>query len=262
MFKKILKDKRGNTLVIAIVIMTVMLSVTVGLSKAFVIELRLSMNLDDAVFAYYGAESGIEYGLYDARKTDLALASSVTTDTFSNGVQWTRTTDDEVASVSLASISEDKSIQLDFFDPDDPTVASGIGSIVINWSGATGSWALLKVTEWTPAATIDWSTKADTEYLQANSPASFITNLTSTKAYKIKLSAIQADLNTVTIVAYDGADGTGSQVNIPNFLDITGEGEYSSSHQAINVSMPRGLQLASLYNYVIFTEESLVKELD
>ena len=143
MFKKILKDKRGNTLVIAIVIMTVMLSVTVGLSKAFVIELRLSMNLDDAVFAYYGAESGIEYGLYDARKTDLTLASSVTSDTFSNGVQWTRTTDDEVEQVSLSSIKEDKSIQLDFFDPDDPTTAGGIGSIVINWSGATGSWGLL-----------------------------------------------------------------------------------------------------------------------
>jgi len=246
----------------AIVIMTVVLAVTVGLSKAFVIALSLSMNLDDAVFAYYGAESGIEYGLYDARKTDLTLASSVTSDTFSNGVEWTRATDDTVSSVSLSSISEDSSIQLDFFDPDDPTKASGIASIVIDWSGATGSWALLKVTEWTPAATIDWSTKDDTEYLQANSAATFITNLTSTQAYKIKLSALQADLDTVTITAYDGADGTGTQVDIPNFLDITGEGEYSNAHQAINVSMPRGLQLASLYNYVIFTEESLTKELD
>ena len=255
-----LKDKRGNTLVIAILLMTVMLAVAVGLSNAFVTELKLSTNLDDAVFSYYGAESGIEYGLYDARKTDLDLNVNET-DTFSNGVDWTRTTDDTVSSLSLVSISEDKSVQLDFFDPDTPATASGLGSIVINWTGATGSWALVKITSWTPAASIDWATKVDEEYLRANSAASFIINLTTTKAYKIKIKALHQDLNTVSIVAYDGADGTGSTVDIPNFLDITGEGEYGTSHQAINVSMPRGIPLASLYNYVIFTEESLTKEL-
>lgn len=256
-----LKDKRGNTLVIAILLMTVMLAVAVGLSNAFVTELKLSSNLDDAVYSYYGAESGIEYGLYDARKTDLTLAASTATDTFANGVQWTRTTDDTVPSLSLVQIEEDKSVQLDFFDPDDPSVASGLGSIVIDWSGASGSWTLVKITSWTPAASVDWSTKADQEYLRADSAASFIINLTSSKAYKIKIKALHANMNSVNITAYDGADATGSTVDIPNFLDITGEGEFGTSHQAINVSMPRGIPLASLYNYVIFTEESLTKEL-
>ncbi len=256
-----IKNKKGNTLVISILLMTVMLAITVGLSNAFVTELRLSSNLDDALLAYYGAESGIEYGLYDARKTDLTLAGSVDTDTFSNGVEWVRTTDDQVDALALTEISHDESIQLDFFDPDDPAVASGVGSLVVDWDGASGSWALVKLTSWVPATTIDWSTKTDEEFLQANSAASFIINTDSTRAYKFKIKALHQNLNNVNIIAYDGLDATGNPVEIPNFLDITGEGVYRDSHQAISVSMPRGIPLASLYNYVIFTEESLIKEL-
>ncbi len=259
--KNFIRDKKGNTLVLAVILMTVMLAVVIGLSRAFVTELRLSKNLDDAVFSYYGAESGIEYGMYDARKTDLSLSGSTTSGTFANNVQWTRTTDDEIASLSLSQISQDKSVQLDFYNQDDPTVASGLGSLVFNWDGA-GSWALIKVTSWTPAATIDWSTKSDVEYLRAVSGVDYSINLTSTKAYSIKIKALYSNMTDVTVVAYDGADGTGTQVPIPNFLDITGVGQYGNSKQAINVSMTRGLPLSSLYNYVIFTEESLVKELE
>lgn len=255
-----LKDKRGNTLVLSLIMLTVMLAVAVALSTAFVTELRLSKNLDDAIFSYYGAESGIEYGMYDARKTDLSLAASTTTDTFANGVEWTRSTDDVIPSLSLAEILAERSIQLEFYDQDNPATASGISSLVFDWEGV-GSWALIRLTSWTPAATIDWSTKADTEYLRAVSASTYTVNVTSTKAYSVKLKALYSNMTNVTVVAYDGPDGTGNMVDIPNFLDITGVGEYGNSKQAINVSITRGIPLSSLYNYVIFTEESLVKEL-
>ncbi|HPL92909.1 MAG TPA: pilus assembly PilX N-terminal domain-containing protein [bacterium] len=255
-----LHNKRGNTLVLSLIMLTVMLAVTVGLSSAFVTELRLSKNLDEAVFSYYGAESGIEYGMYDARKTNVSLAASSTTDTFDNGVEWTRSTDDVIPSLSLDEILEDRSIQLDFYNQDNPVTASAVNSLVFDWDGA-GSWALIKVTSWTPAATIDWSTKTDEEYLRAVSASTYTINLSATKAYSVKMKALYNNMSNVTVTAYDGADGTGNQVDIPNFLNITGTGEYGNSKQAINVQITRGIPLSSLYNYVIFSEESLVKEL-
>ncbi len=254
-----LHDKRGNTLVLSLIMLTVMLAVTVGLSSAFVTELRLSKNLDEAVFSYYGAESGIEYGMYDARKTDLSLNTS-DSGIFDNNVEWTRDTTDYIEFLSLDEILEDRSIQLDFYNHDNPATASGVASLVFDWDGA-GSWALIKVTSWTPAASIDWSTKSDVEYLRAVSASTYTINLTSTKAYSVKMKALYNNMSNVTVTAYDGADGTGNTVDIPNFLDITGTGEYGNSKQAINVRIPRGIPLSSLYNYVIFSEESLVKEL-
>lgn len=255
-----LKNKRGNTLVLSLIMLTVMLAVTVGLSSAFVTELRLSKNLDEAVFSYYGAESGIEYGMYDARKTDLTLSASSTSGIFGNGVQWTRSTDDVISFLSLNQILKDRSIQLDFYDHDNPATPSGVASLVFDWDGP-GSWALIKLTSWTPAETIDWSTKSDTEYLRAVPASTSFINLNPNKAYSLKIKALYNNMNNVTVTAYDGADGTGNQVDIPNFLNITGTGTYGNSKQAINVRIARGIPLSSLYNYVIFTEKSLVKEL-
>jgi hypothetical protein len=254
-----LHNKRGNTLVLSLIMLTVMLAVAVGLSKAFVTELRLSKNLDEAIFSYYGAESGIEYGMYDARKTNLSLNAS-DSGTFANGVGWTRDTTDYIESLSLDQILKERSIQLDLYDHDNPVTASGVASLVFDWDGA-GSWALIKLTSWTPAATIDWATKADTEYLRAVSASNYTINTTSTNAYSVKMKALYSNMSNITVVAYDGPDGTGNMVDIPNFLDITGIGEYGNSKQAINVLITRGIPLSSLYNYVIFTEESLVKEL-
>ena len=57
--------QKGLTLVLALLLMTAIMAVSLALSTIIVREMRLSQNIKQSTIAYYGAESGLERALYD-----------------------------------------------------------------------------------------------------------------------------------------------------------------------------------------------------
>jgi hypothetical protein len=64
------KNEKGASLLLTILIMSAILSIAIGISKLSLGEIKISRELPHSFIAYYGAEAGIEKGLY----TDLVDA--------------------------------------------------------------------------------------------------------------------------------------------------------------------------------------------
>lgn len=63
-----LQKECGASLLLAILILIVILSIAFGVSALMLTEIKLSQELPKSLRAYYVAEAGIERSLYDARK--------------------------------------------------------------------------------------------------------------------------------------------------------------------------------------------------
>jgi len=58
------KNKKGASLLLTVLIMSVILAIAMGIAKLSLGEIKLSRALPESLIAYYAAESGIEELLY------------------------------------------------------------------------------------------------------------------------------------------------------------------------------------------------------
>lgn len=61
---KNIKNKKGASLFLTMLIMSAILAIAVGISKLSLGEIKISRELPESFAAYYAAEAGIEEGLY------------------------------------------------------------------------------------------------------------------------------------------------------------------------------------------------------
>ncbi|MFC1630113.1 pilus assembly PilX N-terminal domain-containing protein [Patescibacteria group bacterium] len=61
--------QKGVSVYLALIIMSIMLAIGLALSTMFIVQLKLISSIGDSVVALYAADSGIEYELYQSRKT-------------------------------------------------------------------------------------------------------------------------------------------------------------------------------------------------
>ncbi|MFH1598483.1 MAG: hypothetical protein ABIB97_05480 [Patescibacteria group bacterium] len=128
-------DNRGVSLILTIIILTSVLAAIITLSVLIVNELKYARNINHSIVAYYGAESGIEKGLYDitqARIQSLVLGDEtigVIADLKDNsgsfnaagesGASWnTAETGRSSIPMFVSEIPQDQSAQYNLFDPD------------------------------------------------------------------------------------------------------------------------------------------------
>lgn len=73
MFDIKLKMKKGVTLYFAIVVMSVIFSIGIGLSLLIFTQIKITKEIGDSVVALYAADSGIEEALYKLYKEEATL---------------------------------------------------------------------------------------------------------------------------------------------------------------------------------------------
>ncbi|MBI5733352.1 MAG: hypothetical protein HY973_00185 [Candidatus Kerfeldbacteria bacterium] len=258
-------NQSGTVLLLALLVLASLLGSSIALGSLVIGNLQQAKNIDDAVMAYYGAESGIEKKVYDIRKSDTFTTS--TSDTLSNHTGWT-TTVRESGELVIDFLQKDKSIGLDLYNFDDPNPGAGIESVYITWQGGT-TWLEIKFTEWSPGSNIAWPSQQEVSALKGTFIYSggLATNnsLVSNKAYHMEIKALRGDASDINLNFYDIDDGGPAcsnncvKVNVPNRLEIDSTGTYGKSRRVIRVNMPRKTPMSSLYEYVLFTERSLTK---
>jgi len=68
LFLKQNKEKGITAILLAILVLSVMLVITLSLTTAFISEVKSSAYIDKTTPAYYAAESGAEYALYKIKE--------------------------------------------------------------------------------------------------------------------------------------------------------------------------------------------------
>ena len=109
---------------------------------------------------------------------------------------------------------------------------------------------------WNPGAPIAWVPNSQTQTYDFASNPAWISTGPPNKLYKLRLRAMNADLDNVSIQAYDGAN---NPVSLPGRIEIDVTGVFGQTRRSLQASMLHGAPLSGIFDFVVFSECSLVK---
>ncbi len=263
----------GNILAFALIITLSFLTAGIGIGMAVLDGARNARAETNASNASYLAESGIERQLFEIRKNnqDASYIQSLATTTYPNGSFWVSTGAlENINFKQFPSLSTSTVAAIDLFDPDALSTPPGITEVDVQWTKASGcsvsnssveaSYAFWKVVNGVPTI------PSDQPYVilprQAADPLTNagliqIVGLDPNSAYRIQLRAFNCPVINVQATALTN---TGSHA-FPGDVTLSAEGTYASTTVKMAATIPKQQVLSGLFNYVLFTECTLVKGL-
>ncbi|MCX6785805.1 MAG: hypothetical protein NTZ18_03060 [Candidatus Komeilibacteria bacterium] len=264
-------QQSGTALLLAMLIMASIITVSSATSRLVINEVVQSSQLDKAIVAFYGAESGLERGLWQTRQAGGSASTlNQLTATLDNNASYQLIAQD-TEDVLYASLAANESYQADIFNPNSlDGLSTPVKAVRISWEGM-GSWLDLSWAAWTTSGAL--GNPGSVSVSQASSPYILQLNDSSAYLYRLRLIARQAGAGNITITAYSNVNPAGCapvpfsscQVPFPARISLKGIGEYphgaaNASRQAISVSLPASSPLSGLYDYVLYSEGEIKKE--
>jgi hypothetical protein len=251
----------GSVLLFALLIMSSVVIGSIGIGTLIFDLLQQTRITDSSTLAFYAAESGIEQSLFNARRTGKIPDSygELEANNLANITKWwgsaTGTTE-----IIYTEINENDFIEVDLYDPDAPAIATNIDHVEVIWSDSCVGCSVLRasVASWLPGAQITWT--EDTA--RFDHPFEFIGGFAElslgppTKLYKLRLRAKNNTLENVVIRAHDSLENVQS---IPGRLTIDLIGQHLDVRRRLIATLPRSAPLSGIFDFVIFSECSLVK---
>ncbi len=221
-----------------------------------------SRRIDEGAAAFYSSESGIEEGLYEIRKTDATLVSLAGKSDLPNGSSYERVVSDSVPAI-ITSLPANDYLTIDFYNPDDIAEGSGVNVIGISWEDACGgcSWLEVGYTEWVPGIGIDWTENFVTQRFPQNGSPVEIGGLDNTKAYRFRVTSHYGDMSNLSLNAYTGSPPDLFPVPIRHaIVTMTSKGTYGRTSQVMQAVFTRQAPLQKIFDFVTFSECSIVKD--
>lgn len=228
------KNKSGNTIIIAISIMTIFLSITFAISKMFLNNLKNNKNSNNRYITKYASESGIERAFYLANKGGLSFQNIITgyggIYTLENGSTYKLESDGNAAFyLRLLKINEIHSININKMSD-----IQRVKSIKVDWLEG----GPLEIIEISLSLYRNGKYNRDifkTQYFSSNTP--IIKNLSFpgnpyNSTYTLNFRAVNHDIHNMNLSFYtrNWANGT------PTVLDST-QGIQSSGFYLDNKQM-------------------------
>ena len=280
MTKKI--HNTGSALLLSLLIVSAFLSSVFYINVFSMRQNNQAKNINNSIIAYYSAEAMNEQAIYRVRNnlyTDiLQLNMSME---LGNNSSVTRIVADQIDGISIA-LKKDEFFQFDIFDPDNIIANSNLDHLSFSWQDKCSgkSWIELTSNEWGDegGGSISWGVDA----LSQNHIKKTLLNLGDSnldhideiegikfnpaKSYQFRVKAMYCDISNLQIKAYSDNEGT-NILPFKNIINITSIGEYpksgqKSNKQALSVNFKKASPLSSLFDYVIFSEKSLVKDIE
>jgi len=259
----------GTAILLSVLVMSTILTAALATSKLVINEVTQSSQIDHSTIAFYAAESALEKGLFQVRQKDLDVSVvDQAHEVFDNDASYLLTAKD-TENVLYTSLAPNQSYQIDLFNPNSlDDLTNPIKAIKVNFTG--DSWLEVKWVSWLTSGVINPPeslrvTENDSEYIQ------LLTN--NVYLYRVRfINSGITQLNNVTIKAYNDVDPvancpvlTECQVPIPARISLDAVGRFPDnsnepSEQRISVTMPEKSPISGLYDYVLYSEESIVKE--
>jgi hypothetical protein len=285
-------NQRGAILLIALLIISGLTAVGLGVSVIIFNNLRATSLVDNSIAGIYAAEAGMEWGLervFEGRADGLSLGVEPCAATGTvicniklqptvifpaNNARWNTADSSALVDTVLLDVANGQSAQLDLFNPaDEKSDYNNIAGIRVS-AVPTAGWAEVSWTAWDgqvfisnsrtvlinpsdltePGHVIDLVTVQDPE-LDNLIPGNRVF-----RAFRVNVKARFGDLNDVSIQAVSNVnDPDNSVVDIPNRVYIKSRGSSGGSSLAITASVPWRLPTSALFDFVVFSDESIEK---
>lgn len=228
---------RGSVLLLALLILSSVLAATTAVSTLVVREIRSNRQIDDAVIAYYAAESGIEKGLWQITVTPPSgpLTAPATTTSLGNDARITLQMKNVGTAIVIPFLAKNTKTNVDIYNPSGTTVetfVAGVTALTIEkeegvitvrcreWQGSAGAF-----TDDCAGATID-----------ANGNG--ISDLNGTRAYRVTLEAGGDDVRRMRVSGIKAEADGGGLAQLPMPLTIESTGAFATSRQALSITLP------------------------
>ena len=246
--------EKGSILLFALMIMSSMIVTAGGLTAIILSSLQQSRAIDDSVVAYYAAEGAVEQAMYQYRKLDYLppVEQGVQLD---NTAEYDRNVTTNELVIYAGTVTQDAFTEVALYDPDDPTIATDIAKVVVSWNDSCEGCSVLEASlvGWQSGDPLIWDPNSASFRFMGGSA---VMSVLSDRLYKLRLVAKYADLENLQIRAYSSGN---TPIELPSRFIVDAVGKYSSSQRRLIVSMARQTPLSGIYDFVIFSECSLVK---
>jgi hypothetical protein len=251
----------GNVLLYALLVIAAILSSAIVISNFVQSSVRQTTQINNYAKAYYTSESGNERLLYSVRKEgtipaegDCGLPAG------SLDCSW------ENAKGPMNEIEvwleKDQTFQFDLFDPDNNKSSLGVESIWLDWTNPTGRLEVTKV-GWDVNQFVRWPEHPDSSVEKMifshtsggaidNSPVNY-------ENYRVRIKPLYYRAGWLTIKLYDQDNAGGNLVGLPYYVNIKTRGSYNDVNAVLSTHTTRSNPALGLFDYVLFSEQSLVK---
>jgi hypothetical protein len=184
-----------------------------------------------------------------------------------NGSKWIRTLSAAESTVFTA-IPRDKNYEIVLWDPDAAATAFGAQSLTFSWDDNCGGTSGLEIIAvgWDPTAagmpfTGETAFHGDSPaHTFLRDPVRVIDNeFAPDRSYRVRLRAKVCDIYNLAVSAWSADDGGGDILPIPSRISTLSSGTFGTAQQSIDVRLPRLQPLSGAFDYVIFSQCSILK---
>lgn len=294
----IFQKHKGAILVMSLLIGSAITIVGVEVAMFVLSSIRQSRTIDHSTIAYYAAESGTENVMHQVRKENLLSFADLrkTTETI-EGATWSiqeyqepqavvGVFRDSIDELQRATLRANDSFQASFYKKSGQAynAVPSLKSMKVAWSSEVcpGQRPSMEMTavEFEAGATINWNSpatqlKKDIQVTLLDDPGTpqdesairevffnFVKEDGSpiNKPMVVRVKAFFCDLSGVKATLYKGLDGTGDQLNIPNYFYINPRGAYAGvSRDELKSTFAAHDAAASVFDFVLFSQDQVVK---
>lgn len=255
-------NKKGQVILLALLIMAVVLVVALAIGTLMVRELRMAANIARSAIAYYAAESGLEEELWKAWKNppidELGYGKSLL-----NQASWKLTKRDApTEEFTDRDLERDKSEQI-YFPVDDPDIPKVKCVKFTSWTpDVTPAWLEYKVVSWPKNSFQPSEIKTKEGLLDAplNVPINLAEGIADPVNYH-HFFRFKPLHNGVTY-SLEGYEDTGCSTKVAiggGKLEITSTGTYAKVQRSLSITFYPRPPLHGIFDYVLFSDESIIK---
>ncbi|MCD4760278.1 hypothetical protein K8R42_00075, partial [bacterium] len=257
-----------------------------ALSKIMIDQVKIATNTVSAIGAFYSAESGLEKGLYYLKhariNSDFSKFDSVDPDWLGNdsavsvgrgSYEFTEATYNS-ETYTAYDISPTSPAYVDIVDP-----AGDIGSII--WPDVVSTYLI----NWTIKDCFPFHASDKLEITLSSFQAGFASSQVDTKVavcncsygndlcdpnittysdmssdryYRVSFKPLDGN---VQELVFDLKNLAGDSIGIRSKVNITVDGKYKNSKYRLRALTPSLAPISDIFNYIIFSEQSIIKNL-
>jgi len=283
MSKKFQQNEKGLVLLYALLVISFLTAIAITVSIIVVNELKQTIGATDATVAYYAAESGIERGLYTVKRRRSDAKVSIG-DAVMEIQGFGETMDESEAHYSTSgtktgtsqifheTVLKNDFTQVDYYDaesPLNPDPERQVRSLVIiNEGDDPETWAEVSWTAWDTNGQLGTSERArvvigptDLSNGWTISALDVFSGTFEPVGYGVRIKPLFGDLSDLTVTPYN-QEGANPPIveDLPSQVEIKSIGTLGTFKQALTARVPWKLPLFGLYDYVLFSEGDIIKE--
>ncbi len=211
----LLNNKKGNTLLIVIVAIFVLLSIGLYLNKFVLNQIKISNDTTKMKISNYAAESGLEKALYLIRQDGISIneiirRTSYNSGNLTNGSSYKIVSDSSYSpNIQIPTIQKNTTYSLDITN-----FLRSIRSFKVSWTSSSNEILNISITRYRNNIIEGYNfNKSYNHYLDSPVIANINIRPRNGRVYKFELSPRLYDVNNVVITFYSGKDATGNIVN-------------------------------------------------